>query len=60
MASRIGSPITSPAVLHVKLATREGCPVDTLKGDVEEIAAKCLARIPRLVDDFVAGAISVF
>ena len=60
MASRIGSPITSPSVLQVNLATRDGCPIDMLKGRVDDIAATCLARIPRLVDDFVAGAISVF
>jgi len=60
MASRIGSPITSPAVLQVKLATRDGSPVDIFKGRVEDIAAKCLARVPSLVDDFVAGTISVF
>ncbi len=60
LASRIGSPVTSPAVLHVKLATRDGAPVDLLKGRVEAIVAKSLARIPSLVDDFVAGTISVF
>jgi S-adenosylmethionine synthetase len=60
MASRIGSPITSPAVLEVKLATREGCPVDLLKGRVDDIAAKCLARVPNLVDDFVTGSIGVY
>lgn len=60
IASRIGSPITRPSLLQVKLATRDGYPVDQLKGRVETIAATCLARVPSLVDDFVAGAISVF
>ncbi|KAB2916709.1 MAG: methionine adenosyltransferase [Hyphomicrobiaceae bacterium] len=60
LASRIGSPVTSPAVLQVKLATRDGAPVDLHKGRVEDIAAETLARVPLLVDEFIAGAISVF
>ncbi len=60
IASRIGSPITRPAVLHVKIATKDGSPANALKDSIEEVAATSLARLPRLVDDFVAGTISVF
>jgi S-adenosylmethionine synthetase len=60
VASRIGSPITRPAVLHVRIATEDGSPVDRHKSNVEEVAATCLARLPKLVDDFVAGRITMF
>ena len=60
IASRIGSPVTRPAVLHVRIATKDGSPVDAHKSNVEEVAATCLARLPNLVDDFVAGRITVF
>ena len=60
IASRIGSPITHPAVLHVKIATKDGSPANVLKDSVEEVAATSLARLPSLVDGFVAGTISVF
>jgi S-adenosylmethionine synthetase len=57
---RIGSPVTRPAVLHVRITTKDGSPVDAHKSKVEEVAATCLARLPKLVDDFVAGRIRVF
>jgi S-adenosylmethionine synthetase len=60
IASRIGSPVTCPAVLHVRIATKDGSPADAHKSKVEEVAATCLARLPQLVDDFVAGRITVF
>ena len=60
IASRIGSPITRPAVLHVRIATKDGSPAHFHKADVEEVVATCLARLPKLVDDFVAGRITVF
>jgi S-adenosylmethionine synthetase len=59
MVSRIGSPVARPAVLDVKLATRDGIPVAQLKRPVEEVVADRLAGIPNLVDDFVAGKIDV-
>src|SRR5581483_1440666 len=38
IASRIGSPITRPAVLHVKIATKDGSPANVLKDSIEEVA----------------------
>jgi S-adenosylmethionine synthetase len=60
IASRIGRPLASPAVLQVKMATQDGHPIDSLRQRVEDVAAGCLGRVPKLVDDFVAGTISVF
>jgi len=53
MVSQIGSPVSSPAMLQVKLATREDMPVAQLRKRIEEIVADRLAHIPRLVDDRV-------
>jgi S-adenosylmethionine synthetase len=60
MAGQIGAPITEPAMLQVRLATRDGMPADRLRPRVSEIAAEGLARAPKLVDDFIAGTIEVF
>ncbi len=60
VVSRIGLPVNEPAFLQVKLATRDGVPPAQLRARVEEIAADRLARIPSLVDAFVAGEIELF
>ena len=60
MVSRIGAPVTDPAVVQVKLATRDGIPVDKVGRRVENITVDRISRIPKLIDDFVAGTISVF
>lgn len=59
MVSRIGSPVTHPALVEIKLAPHEGLPIDRFRGQVEEVVADRLARIPRLVDDIIAGTIGV-
>lgn len=60
MVSRIGQPLTNPALLQMKLATHDGFPLAKLKKRVDEIATHCLHRLPMLEDDFVAGAIEIF
>jgi S-adenosylmethionine synthetase len=60
VASRIGSPIATPALLQVKVATRDGCPVESLRKRVEEVATGCLNGLPKLVDRFLAGTINVY
>ncbi len=60
MVGQIGAPITEPAMLQVRLATRHGMPVDRLRPRVTEIAAARLARTSKLIDDFLAGTIEVF
>ncbi len=60
LVSRIGAPVTSPALVHLKLRTGDGRPPDQLRRRAEEIAIDCLSRIPKLIDDFVDGKIGVF
>jgi S-adenosylmethionine synthetase len=60
MVSHIGAPVTSPALMQVKLQTRDKLPASQLRSRVEEIVAANLSRVPKLVDEFVAGAIEVF
>jgi S-adenosylmethionine synthetase len=60
MVSRIGAPVSEPAIMHIKLATRNGAPADGLRTRVEEVAADRLASIPGLVEAFVAGTIELF
>ena len=52
---RIGAPVTEPALVHVRLATRDGAPVAQFQRRVAEIAGTHLGRTSELVDDFIAG-----
>ena len=60
LVSRIGAPVTEPALVHIKLATRDGIPVDAMRRGVGDITADRLARIPNMVGEYAAGAISIF
>jgi S-adenosylmethionine synthetase len=60
IVSRIGAPVTLPAVVQIKIATREDVPVAALQARVEALVGDRLARVPELVSGFVAGSISVF
>jgi S-adenosylmethionine synthetase len=60
LVSRIGTPLTNPALLHLKLKTRDGSPVAALSSRINEIAAGHLSRIPKLIDELVAGTIEIF
>jgi S-adenosylmethionine synthetase len=46
MVSRIGAPVTSPALVHLKLATRDGLPASQLRPRVAEITAAHLSGVP--------------
>ncbi|RUW76605.1 methionine adenosyltransferase [Mesorhizobium sp. M4B.F.Ca.ET.049.02.1.2] len=60
LVSRIGAPITQPAVVEVKVATRDGKPLAEIRRRVEDITADCLNRIPALVEGFVTGETPAF
>ena len=60
MVSQIGTPVSRPTMLQIKVATRQDVPAAQLRKRIEEITADRLAYIPRLVDDFVAGTIAIF
>jgi S-adenosylmethionine synthetase len=60
IVGQIGAPITEPAMLQVRLAMRDGMPIDRVRPRVAEIASDHLARATTLVQDFIAGKIAVF
>jgi S-adenosylmethionine synthetase len=60
MVSRIGRPVTSPAIVQVKIATHDGLTIDKVKHRVEDITVDSLTRIPKKIDDFVTGRIELF
>lgn len=60
MVSRIGAPISEPALVHIKLATSDGIPVASVKKYAEEAVEIHLAQLPALVDRLVAGEVSMF
>ncbi|WP_192248470.1 methionine adenosyltransferase [Mesorhizobium silamurunense] len=60
LVSRIGDPVTRPALVQLKVATRDGLPIAKVRRSVETITADRLSRIPKLIEDFVAGRIATF
>ena len=60
IVGQIGTPITEPAIVHIKLETRDKVPFTHLKPIANDIVAAGLTRAPRLVDDFIAVTIDVF
>jgi S-adenosylmethionine synthetase len=60
MVSRIGRPVTEPAIVQMAVATRDGFPLSGLKNRIDEIANHHMGSIPGLIDDFVEGEIDVF
>jgi len=59
MVSEIGHPLNKPAAVHVRLATGDAT-LENLRRRVEDIVDRALARIPFMVEDFVAGKVDVF
>jgi S-adenosylmethionine synthetase len=60
MVSRIGAPVTNPALVQIKLGTDGGGSVAQFQQRAAEIADDQLARLPKLIDDFVAGTVEIF
>jgi S-adenosylmethionine synthetase len=60
MVSKIGAPVTDPAIVQIKMATVDGIPASRFKARAEEIIAERLDNIPHLVGEFVAGKIDIF
>jgi S-adenosylmethionine synthetase len=60
MVSKIGAPVTDPAIVQIKMATVDAIPASQFKAGVEEITMERLDNIPRLVEEFVAGRIEIF
>jgi S-adenosylmethionine synthetase len=60
MVSKIGTPVSSPALVETKLATRDGRPFPDLKKQVEELVRNQIAGLPRLIKRILVGEIKVF
>jgi S-adenosylmethionine synthetase len=60
MVSRIGAPVTEPAIVQIKLATTDASPAEGFNEYANDITADCLRGIPSLVEDFVAGTIALY
>jgi S-adenosylmethionine synthetase len=60
LVSNIGSPVTEPALTHVRLATRDGIPAGTLAARTGDLVDRELQGIGGLVDGFIAGGFEVF
>jgi len=55
LVSRIGHPITDPALVEIRIATADGTPVEDLRSRVEEIASARIANVTELAEDFLEG-----
>ena len=60
LVSRIGAPGSEPALIHLKLATQDGIPVDRVSSQAEELARDQLGRISKSISELVAGHMPVF
>jgi S-adenosylmethionine synthetase len=60
IVSRIGAPVSMPALVHLRLATRGGVPPEQLTSAIEELIADQFGRISELVGELVAGTVDVF
>lgn len=60
LVSQIGKPITEPAFVDVRIATVDGSPLDSLKSTIEDLTDAELNRVPKLVEEFVGGLVSVY
>lgn len=60
IVSRIGAPVTSPALVSIKVTLRDGRAVSPFDAQIRAITADCIGRIPGLIEDFVGGKIELF
>lgn len=60
IVSRIGAPISAPAMVHFRFATRDGVPPDGLRAITTELVADHLGRVGELSRDLMAGQVQVY
>ena len=56
MVSKIGAPVTDPAIIQIRLATTDGIPVTRFKERAREIAVDRLGKLPTLVERLLKRA----
>jgi S-adenosylmethionine synthetase len=49
-----------PALVHLKLATQDGFPLEAVRERTADVVSDHLGRIPELVGELVAGEINVY
>ncbi len=59
LISRIGAPVTQPAVIDVRLQTRDGQPASDLASEAQDILRKHINCIPGMLEDFIEGRIGI-
>jgi S-adenosylmethionine synthetase len=60
LLSRIGTPVTRPALVEVRVRTRDGRPAAEFRSRIEAISAAGIDAIPTLVDRFIDGTVEIF
>ena len=59
IVSRIGAPVSRPALVHLKLATRDGAEVKGLRAKAAELVSVHLERLDELSRELVTGKVPV-
>lgn len=60
LVSEIGRPVTEPAIAHLRLATHDGGPLDSLAERAGEILREEIRALPGLSERFARGEIELF
>ena len=60
MLSCIGHRVDDPVLVDVRVRTREGTPVDSVRAPVEEVVRRGVAAVGGMADEFLAGGIRLF
>ncbi len=60
LVSQIGTPITRPAIVRIKIATVDKAPVEQFRDRIEEITVAHLDNAHNLTDDLMSGRVAVF
>lgn len=60
MVSRIGAPVSSPALIEIQIATRDGEPPERHRKAIEELVRNDLRDIPNATADLIQGKVRVF
>lgn len=60
IVSRIGAPVSTPALVHLRLAMKEGLPPDLVRSRIEALVADHLERIEELSRELLTGNVRVY
>lgn len=60
LVSQIGSPVSEPSVIDLKLKLHSGAELDAIRFDVEQIVHDRLSSIPKIRNQLLAGLLHVY